>query len=114
MATEQQTDLQQYCHETATKAKRAASELQLCSTESRNNWLRAAANALRDGHQKILQATAHDIEAAPQFNLTDAQIDVIRAWSDAGAPLGDPSDGGDELPYVGTRLSRVDHTLSMD
>tara|TARA_B100000519_G_scaffold33849_1_gene23628 strand:- start:4617 stop:5924 length:1308 start_codon:yes stop_codon:yes gene_type:complete len=78
MATEQQTDLQQYCHDTAAKAKRAASELQLCSTESRNNWLRAAASALRDGNQVILQANTRDIEAAPQFNLTDAQIDRLR------------------------------------
>jgi len=78
MATEQQTELQLYCHDTAAKAKRAAGELQLCSTESRNNWLRAAANVLRDGKELILEANARDIEAAPQFNLTNAQIDRLR------------------------------------
>ena len=78
MATDQQFELQQYCQNTAARARKAAAALQLCSTESRNSWLRASANTLRENTSTILEANDLDIAAAPQFNLTDAQVDRLR------------------------------------
>ena len=43
----------------------------------KNRWLNESAQALRAGVPAILAANANDIEAAPGYGLTDAQIDRL-------------------------------------
>jgi len=76
MSTPEQ-DLAQYCRAVAENAHKASSQLQLCSGELKNRWLNDSAKALRDSVSVILEANAKDIEAAPGYGLTDAQIDRL-------------------------------------
>jgi hypothetical protein len=52
-------------------------------------------------------------EYAYDWRLTPEQIETIRAWSEAGAPEGDPADAGIPLERIGSSLSRVDLSLEM-
>lgn len=73
----QTTFLRDYCVETAQSAKRASRELTTIGTSAKNAWLEASAAALLDEQSAIIAANALDIEAAPQYGLTDAQIDRL-------------------------------------
>ena len=46
--------------------------------ETKNAWLRSAAQQLREQAAQMLEANAEDIAAAPGFGLTEAQIDRLR------------------------------------
>ncbi len=46
-------------------------------------------------------------------SLTDAQIQAISDWVDAGMPEGDPNAPGDALPDVTEKISRVDRTVGL-
>ena len=70
-------DLAQYCRTVAENAHKASAQLQLVSGELKNRWLNESAQALRAGVPAILAANANDIEAAPGYGLTDAQIDRL-------------------------------------
>lgn len=70
--------LTQECLELAVRAKSAALELQVLSTQVKNRWLEAAAEAIEARRGEILQANARDLERAPSFGLTDAAIDRLR------------------------------------
>ena len=70
-------DLAQYCRTVAENAHKASAQLQLVSGELKNRWLNESAQALRAGVPAILAANAKDIEAAPGYGLTDAQIDRL-------------------------------------
>ncbi|MAQ91191.1 MAG: glutamate-5-semialdehyde dehydrogenase [Rhodopirellula sp.] len=70
-------DLAQYCRTVAENAHKASAKLQLVSGELKNRWLNESAQALRAGVPAILAANANDIEAAPGYGLTDAQIDRL-------------------------------------
>ena len=76
MATEQ--DLQSYCQHVASRAKAAASSLARVTGQRKNDWLCQSAQALRRQSERILAANKRDIEAAPDFGLTDAQIDRLK------------------------------------
>ncbi len=71
-------DLQAYCLQTAQQAKAAATELAIATTSQKNEWLAAGAQTLRDRAAGIISANQQDIEAAPGFGLSDAQIDRLR------------------------------------
>ncbi|MEM7561084.1 MAG: aldehyde dehydrogenase family protein, partial [Planctomycetota bacterium] len=73
----QTKQLHEYCVETAQLAKRASRELSTIGTSAKNAWLEASAAALLDEQSAIIAANALDIEAAPQYGLTDAQIDRL-------------------------------------
>lgn len=47
------------------------------------------------------------------FSLSDAQIDVLAAWADAGAPMGDPGEAPVEVEGGRLTLSRVDLELPL-
>tara|TARA_Y100001960_G_scaffold303568_1_gene355802 strand:+ start:9554 stop:10825 length:1272 start_codon:yes stop_codon:yes gene_type:complete len=70
-------DLAQYCRTVAQNAHQASSQLQLCSGELKNRWLNESAQALRASVASILESNAKDIAAAPEYGLTDAQIDRL-------------------------------------
>ncbi len=71
------TDLQAYCTDVARRGAVAASSLVLLSGEVKNQWLLQSAAALCEGTDKILAANAQDIDAAPKYGLTDAQVDRL-------------------------------------
>ena len=78
MAVADSIDLRSYCLETAERARAAAGELARTSGAVKNAWLRRSAELLRSGQRALAEANARDLAAAPQFGLTDAQIDRLR------------------------------------
>lgn len=59
------------------------------------------------------QAVPGHIEYKDDRSLSDAQIQFIRDWVDAGTPEGDPSEAGEPLPPIGAALPEVDLSLSL-
>jgi glutamate-5-semialdehyde dehydrogenase len=78
MAIAAEPDLAAYCLDAAKRAKVAAAELATLRGEQKNAWLRESAKALRAATQDLLKANQADIDAAPGFGLSDAQIDRLR------------------------------------
>ena len=78
MATAVITDLKSYCVDVAARAKRAAADLGSASTQQKNAWLRRGAEMFRECSNELIAANALDLAAAPQFGLTDAQLDRLR------------------------------------
>ena len=68
IATER--DLEQYCRETARKARAASAELAVLSGQQKNAWLKDSARRLRQGMAAVLTANGDDIAAAPRYGLT--------------------------------------------
>ena len=71
-------DLGQYCDEVARRAKSAATRLALIQGATKIAWLRRAAQLLRDRVEPLQAANARDLEAAPGYGLSEAQIDRLR------------------------------------
>lgn len=65
------------CREMANRAKAAAEELAQASTEAKNAWLLAGADALLAQSSELLAANAKDVAAAPGFGLNAAAIDRL-------------------------------------
>jgi len=78
MAIVEQQDLQKVCQQTAERAKAASAALALVSGAQKNAWLRASAALLRENQAALIETNGLDIAAAPQYGLTDAQIDRLR------------------------------------
>jgi glutamate-5-semialdehyde dehydrogenase len=78
MPTAEIHDLKGYCLQVAKTAKTAAAELATVRGSQKDNWLRQSARGLRDQSDTILTANESDIAAAPQYGLTDAQVDRLR------------------------------------
>ena len=82
MTDSAQTNFDQYAHEWATRARDASRALAVARGEQKNAWLQRSAELLRTRTATILEANARDIEAAPGFGLTDAQVDRLRLDKD--------------------------------
>jgi len=78
MAIAEDHDLQQECTRTAERAKAASAALATVSGAQKNAWLRASAALLRSSAAALIETNQRDIDAAPQYNLTGAQIDRLR------------------------------------
>ena len=78
MSVASSNDLQTYCTEVAQRARSASRALATTSTELKNEWLLASAQGLLDGLAEIQSANQLDLQAAPDYGLTDAQIDRLR------------------------------------
>lgn len=76
--TDATVDFDQYATEWATRARAASRKLAVARGEQKNSWLKRSAELLRERIPIILKANARDIEAAPEFGLTDAQVDRLR------------------------------------
>ncbi len=63
------------------QAARAAAELTRVSGAQKQQWLRASATAIREQTDRLAAANQKDLDAAPGFGLTDAQIDRLRLTS---------------------------------
>ena len=70
-------NLDQYCQQVAQAARQAAGEMIRTTTAQRNQWLTDSADQLRKRLAEILAANQRDIEAAPNYGLTDAQVDRL-------------------------------------
>jgi glutamate-5-semialdehyde dehydrogenase len=71
------SSLHDHCRAIASRARRAAIDLADESRERKAACLRAAAAAIRRDSGEILAANARDVQAAPSFGLTPAQIDRL-------------------------------------
>lgn len=78
MTDSTQTDFDQYARDWATRARDASRSLVVATGQQKNAWLERSAELLRTRTAAILEANARDIEAAPTFGLTDAQVDRLR------------------------------------
>jgi len=78
MAVADATQLRDYCLETARRARQAGAALSLLNGATKNAWLRSCATELRKSAGKLQAANAQDLDAAPSFGLTDAEIDRLR------------------------------------
>jgi glutamate-5-semialdehyde dehydrogenase len=78
MATATEFDLETYCADVAERAKRASVRLANIGGGVKDEWLRRAAQLLRNRSQQIDDANARDLAAAPGYGLDDAQIDRLR------------------------------------
>ncbi len=71
-------DLRTYCLDVAERAKRAAADLTRVTGARKIQWLRRSARLIRGRIAALEEANRLDIAAAPDFGLTDAQIDRLR------------------------------------
>lgn len=78
MALAELANLETYCRDVAERAHRASARLATLPGRVKNDWLRRAAEQLRRRSDELEQANGLDVAAAPQFGLTDAQIDRLR------------------------------------
>ena len=75
--TTSSTDLAATCRLLADQARAASRILVTVPTESKNRWLRAAADSLVARAPELLAANATDVAAAPTFGLNAAAIDRL-------------------------------------
>ncbi len=78
MASIERDDLKAYCLDTARRAQRAAADLTRVTGAQKQQWLRRSAQLLQERSLVLTKANHLDIKAAPDFDLTDAQIDRLR------------------------------------
>ncbi len=78
MTTAIEQNLQTYCLETARRARQASRKLSVLSTQTKDAWLLASANALEESTEEILSANARDLDSAPHYGLDAAAIDRLR------------------------------------
>jgi len=75
-------DLAQYCNQVASRARAASFELAQVAGETKITWLKRSAELLRQNLDALQSANQFDIEAAPSYGLTDAQVDRLRLTPD--------------------------------
>lgn len=78
MSVVEKQDLKAYCVDTARRAKAASSELAIVTGAAKNNWLKESARRLRERESHLIAANEQDLEAAPGYGLTEAQVDRLR------------------------------------
>jgi glutamate-5-semialdehyde dehydrogenase len=77
-ATATATDLLTQCTELARRARAAARRLVVTSSNAKDSWLQATADALDDRASELLDANALDVADAERAGLTSAQVDRLR------------------------------------
>ncbi len=78
MAADDVGDLREYCLDVARRAKAAAIELAQVTGGQKNAWLRRGARLLRERSAALAEANRLDLDAAPGYGLTPAQVDRLR------------------------------------
>jgi glutamate-5-semialdehyde dehydrogenase len=88
-----ESDLLAYCHDLGRRARAAGRLLSAAQSGQKNAWLLRAADALESHVAVLLRANADDVDAAPGYGLSSAQIDRLRLTperlSDAATGLRD-------------------------
>jgi len=75
-------DLREYCLDVAQRAARAAADLTRVTGAQKQQWLAESARLLRERTAALIAANDRDIEAAPEYGLSDAAIDRLRLTAD--------------------------------
>jgi glutamate-5-semialdehyde dehydrogenase len=78
MAIATEVELDKYCADVAARAKRAAARLSVVGGGAKIEWLERSAALIRRQSHQLEQANARDIDAAPGYGLSEAQIDRLR------------------------------------
>ncbi|MHB8970472.1 MAG: glutamate-5-semialdehyde dehydrogenase [Pirellulaceae bacterium] len=78
MPADEMHDLKAYCTEVAQRAAQASRVLAVIRGELKDQWLRQSAVALRAKMEIIQAANQRDLDAAPAYGLTVAEIDRLR------------------------------------
>jgi glutamate-5-semialdehyde dehydrogenase len=78
MGGESEEELRDYCRELAQRAKRASGELVQASGAKKDDWLRRSAKLLGERGLALNEANRLDLQAAPGYGLTDAEIDRLK------------------------------------
>ena len=78
MATPDNDDLKAYCLDVAQRARQASADLTQVTGEQKQQWLRRGAQLLQERSLALTEANHADIKAAPDYGLTDAQVDRLR------------------------------------
>ena len=78
MAVAENIDLEKYCTDVATRARRASVALATVGGDAKNRWLRRSAALIRQSVKRLAEANDQDIAAAPGYGLSDAAIDRLR------------------------------------
>jgi glutamate-5-semialdehyde dehydrogenase len=78
MAVAAEINLDTYCADVASRAKRASARLAVTKTSVKDEWLRRSAAILRERAELVEEGNRRDLAAAPQYGLTDAQVDKLR------------------------------------
>lgn len=71
-------ELTEYTRSLAEQAKAASRELAAATGDQKNAWLNRSATMIRDRRQELAAANEQDIERAPEYGLTSAQVDRLR------------------------------------
>lgn len=71
-------DVSQYCQQVAERAKQASRSVAILPGAVRDRALEAMARLLRTQSDALIEANERDIEQAPSFGLSAAQIDRLR------------------------------------
>jgi glutamate-5-semialdehyde dehydrogenase len=105
-ATASSGDLERYCRDVAARAKRASAQLATIPGATKVAWLKRSASVLRERISEVLQANEADIAAAPQYDLTEAQIDRLRLTAERVEGIAVALEQIAELPEpIGTVIS---------
>ena len=78
MAIADSTTIEPYCLDLARRAQLASRQLVRLSGRQKADWLRQAAQALRENTESLQQANALDLARADDFGLTSAQVERLR------------------------------------
>ncbi len=78
MTVASQRDLQGYCVDVAQRAQRASGQLAQATGAQKRRWLQRSAAMLRQRVSWLEAKNQLDLDAAPEFGLTAAQIDRLR------------------------------------
>jgi glutamate-5-semialdehyde dehydrogenase len=78
MSTNVDSNLLTYSEDLGRRALAASRVLATTTGERKNGWLHQMAERLETAPDPILRANAQDIDAAPRFGLSSAQIDRLR------------------------------------
>jgi glutamate-5-semialdehyde dehydrogenase len=78
MTSVEVADLTTYCRQVANQARAAGKQMAVLGGDIKNRWLNETATRIEKSTHQIQEANALDIDAAPSFGLTDAQVDRLR------------------------------------
>ena len=78
MTNNGEDQLREYCVEVAQRAHRASAELALVTGDQKNDWLRRSVRLLHERSVALAEANRVDLAKAPEYGLTEAQIDRLR------------------------------------
>src|SRR5947208_3954571 len=104
MAITPESDLVSYCADLGRRARAAARVLASARGEDKNAWLLRSATSLEKNREAILEANRTDIEAAPRYGLSSAQVDRLRLTPER---LGTAAAGLREIAALPDPVGRV-------